>query len=83
MSTNCIRCVVKRRTGPDLLCDDCRSAASAYSEAVASESLDHLKEEANRALRCLYIAVESSVAVDVNAKVRAYIAALEREVYEH
>ncbi len=26
MSTNCIRCVTKDRTGPDLLCDDCRSA---------------------------------------------------------
>ena len=25
MSTNCIQCIVKPRTGPDLLCDDCRS----------------------------------------------------------
>lgn len=24
MSTNCIRCVVNKRTGHDLLCDDCR-----------------------------------------------------------
>jgi hypothetical protein len=24
MSTNCIRCVVRKRTGNDLLCDDCR-----------------------------------------------------------
>lgn len=36
-----------------------------------------LKEEADKALRCLYIAVESEVAADVNAKIRAYIAALE------
>lgn len=27
MSTNCIRCVVKKRTGPDLLCDDCRQSS--------------------------------------------------------
>lgn len=25
MSTNCIRCVVETRTGPDLLCDRCRN----------------------------------------------------------
>lgn len=27
MSTNCIRCVVNKRTGPDLLCDECRKPA--------------------------------------------------------
>ena len=25
MSTNCVQCVVNKRTGPDLLCDDCRA----------------------------------------------------------
>lgn len=25
MSVNCIRCMVNRRTGPDLLCDRCRN----------------------------------------------------------
>lgn len=25
MSTNCVRCVKNRRTGTDLLCDDCRA----------------------------------------------------------
>jgi hypothetical protein len=25
MSTNCIRCVVNKRTGPDLLCEECRA----------------------------------------------------------
>jgi hypothetical protein len=25
MSTNCIRCVVNKRTGGDLLCDECRT----------------------------------------------------------
>jgi hypothetical protein len=39
--------------------------------------LEKLKEEANKALTCLYIAVSESVARDVNEKVRAYIQALE------
>jgi hypothetical protein len=29
MSTNCINCIKNKRTGPDLLCDECRSAPSA------------------------------------------------------
>lgn len=28
MSRNCIRCVKNHRTGPDLLCDDCRARGS-------------------------------------------------------
>lgn len=35
--------------------------------------------EAAKALDCLYIAVERCIADDVNTKVRAYIAALEKE----
>lgn len=27
MSVNCIQCVVNKRTGPDLLCDECRETA--------------------------------------------------------
>lgn len=27
MSTNCIKCVVRQRTGFDLLCDECRQTA--------------------------------------------------------
>lgn len=31
MSTNCIRCLVKERTGFDLLCDNCRIGAEEYA----------------------------------------------------
>lgn len=30
MSTNCVRCVKNRRTGSDLLCDDCRKLEYQY-----------------------------------------------------
>lgn len=36
MSTNCIRCVKNKRTGPDLLCDECR--AESRTEWKMSES---------------------------------------------
>jgi hypothetical protein len=35
MSTNCIRCGVNRRTGFDLLCDDCRPTAIDHFLALA------------------------------------------------
>jgi len=41
--------------------------------------LDELKNDCMKALRCLYIAVESPIADDVNAKVKAYIDALARD----
>ena len=44
------------------------------------QSLNELKREADRALRCLYIAADLLVAEDVNNKVKAYIDALEKEV---
>ena len=41
--------------------------------------LKNLKDEAYKALYCLYLATNTSVADDVNAKVKAYIEALEAE----
>ena len=38
MSVNCIKCVVSRRTGPDLLCDDCRAGRPAASELIKHNS---------------------------------------------
>lgn len=38
------------------------------------------KKECDEALRCLFIAVESSIAVSVNEKVGTYIASLEIEL---
>jgi len=37
-----------------------------------------LRDNCFKALKCLYIAVEESVADDVNAKVKAYIESLEQ-----
>lgn len=34
MSTNCINCVVNKRTGPDLLCDECRTTSNPVSAEV-------------------------------------------------
>jgi len=42
--------------------------------------LSHLKSECNKALNCLYIAVDEQIAQDVNVKVKRYIGALEQEV---
>lgn len=40
MSTNCINCVVNKRTGFDLLCDDCRALRSVpKTDAVAIQPL--------------------------------------------
>lgn len=36
MSTNCIKCVKNRRTGPDLLCDECRPAAASGDSIIES-----------------------------------------------
>lgn len=33
MSVNCIQCVKNKRTGPDLLCDECRAASSLAAQA--------------------------------------------------
>jgi hypothetical protein len=49
VSTNCIRCVKERRTGPDLLCDTCR--VDARWRLVAGESahqqatIEHLNRD--------------------------------------
>lgn len=48
-------------------------------EKPASE----LAQDCKRALQCLYIAVDESVAKDVNEKVRAYIGLLESRKAEH
>ena len=42
--------------------------------------LSNLKNECNKALKCLYIAVDEQIAQDVNIKVKRYIEALEQEV---
>ena len=39
--------------------------------------LDSARRDCFKALKCLYIAVENSIADDVNAKVKAYITLLE------
>ena len=39
MSTNCIRCVVKKRTGGDLLCDSCRLAAQRPAPPPADDGI--------------------------------------------
>ena len=41
-----------------------------------------LKDEALKSLVCLYIAVDSDIANDVNQRVKAYFAQLERELNE-
>jgi hypothetical protein len=35
MSTNCIQCVKRERTGPDLLCDECRASGSSPAPGSA------------------------------------------------
>lgn len=35
MSTNCIRCVKNKRTGMDLLCDECRASGSSPAHCSA------------------------------------------------
>jgi len=44
--------------------------------------IDELKNDCMKALKCLYIAVESSIADDVNVKVKAYIDALTRSSFD-
>lgn len=44
MSTNCVRCVTNDRTGPDLLCDECRRAAAEARECVVALIFDALDE---------------------------------------
>lgn len=51
--------------------------AVASGECSGSASLEPLRVDCFRALHCLHIAVEPTVAEDVNAKVKAYILALE------
>ena len=43
MSTNCIRCIEKPRTGGDLLCDECRTDAKfdKSREALGAENTDN------------------------------------------
>lgn len=36
MSTNCIRCVKNKRTGMDLLCDECRASGSSPATGSAA-----------------------------------------------
>lgn len=42
------------------------------------QSITFLKSQCQKALRCLYIAVESSIADDINQKVKDYVLELER-----
>lgn len=44
------------------------------------EKLTKLEKDAHKALLCLYISVEKSIAEDVNAKVMAYINALKAQI---
>lgn len=39
MSTNCISCVVNKRTGPDLLCDSCREAKKTLKDCPICGSI--------------------------------------------
>lgn len=56
MSTNCIRCVVNKRTSFDLLCDDCRSlkaeevATDAPAMAPEKETTGEASEWENNAI---------------------------------
>jgi hypothetical protein len=43
-------------------------------------NLEKLKQSYLKALNCLFIAADESVAQDVNQKVKAYVAALEQEL---
>ena len=47
-----------------------------------NDEIKQLKEEAEKALRCLYISVSKPVADDVNEKVKAYIKKLESSIPE-
>ena len=44
------------------------------------KTIEQLKTECSKALNCLYIAVDESVAADVNSKVKAYIEVLEAAI---
>lgn len=64
MSENCTICVKNKRTGPDLLCDECRAASSlAASTGSAWYPLfEHMSKEHNLTLtddECYNIAVKS------------------------
>lgn len=39
MSTNCIQCVVRCRTGVDLLCDECRARSSKLCQEVIDRTI--------------------------------------------
>lgn len=49
---------------------------------MSTTELTKLRAECGNALHCLYIAVEQSVAEDVNEKVWSYIWALEKQLME-
>lgn len=44
MSTNCIRCVKRKRTGSDLLCDRCRDESNPHGRMPSSRHLRVLRE---------------------------------------
>lgn len=48
MSTNCINCVVKPRTGGDLLCDDCRAVEADRKQRHAN--IEKAEQDGNRDL---------------------------------
>ena len=54
MSKNCIRCVVKSRTGGDLLCDECRAKYAAPLETMRCDECD-----------CLLVGMERAEALDM------------------
>lgn len=48
MSTNCIKCVTNKRTGPDLLCDECRTSESSTSPdslELARKAINHVLKQ--------------------------------------
>jgi hypothetical protein len=60
MSTNCIRCGVNRRTGLDLLCDDCRPTTNDVVDQVYREAAT-ITGKRDDQLRAMALAVFASM----------------------
>lgn len=45
MSANCINCVKNPRTGPDLLCDECREPSSLAAMAGSAKNMEAQNQE--------------------------------------
>ena len=61
----------------DMAVERDRGSLSPASECIGTQEMAELKKDCLRALSCLYVSVEESIANDVKAKVVAYISALE------